>query len=159
MKILLILIILLILCGTTYFIYLGFKSQTGEAIGMVNSQLSPCPGTPNCICSEYPADQAHYIEAIQLNSENESIIQDTIKNSIEKTGGVISNVETNYISATYTSSIFRYVDDFEIRIDIENNLIHIRSASRVGRSDFGANLKRINAFKQQLLKGLLANPN
>jgi len=159
MKIFLILVILLILSCTAYFIYLGFKSQTGEATGLINSQLSACPDTPNCICSEYPADHAHYAEAIQFKAVNESEIQHAIKNSIEKTGGVISNVKANYISATYTSSIFRYVDDFEVRIDLDNRLLHIRSASRVGRSDFGANLKRIDAFKQQVATELLANPN
>jgi uncharacterized protein (DUF1499 family) len=35
------------------------------------------------------------------------------------------------------------VDDVELRLDADQGLIHIRSASRVGRSDFGVNRKRV----------------
>jgi len=37
----------------------------------------------------------------------------------------------------------RYVDDVELRLDENKQLIHVRSASRVGHSDLGANRKRV----------------
>lgn len=154
MKIVLLIICSLILAGLVYFFYLGYKSQTGSAPGLVNKKLSPCSSKPNCICTEYTDDRSHFSNAIKYTSENKQTVFDTIHNTIKETGGIIKNTQNNYIAATYTSNIFRYVDDFEIRIDYENKLIHIRSASRVGHSDLGANLKRVELFKELIASTL-----
>jgi len=65
---------------------------------------------------------------------------------------IITETES-YIHAEATSLIFRFRDDVEFFIDQQSNLIHFRSASRVGKSDLGANRKRMEeirtAFKQQ----------
>jgi len=53
-----------------------------------------------------------------------------------------------YIAAIFTSPLFGFVDDFEIRLDMAQKVIHIRSASRVGYSDGGANKKRTELFKR-----------
>jgi len=149
MKIILIILLIPVIVGLIYFFYLGHKSQTSSAPGLVNSKLAPCPDKPNCICTEFADDQSHFIDAIK----SQSLDLDMITKAIESTGGIINTTQNNYIAATYTSRIFKYVDDFEIRIDRENQLIHIRSASRVGHSDMGANIKRIENFKNAL--GLL----
>ena len=150
MKIILIILITAIIAVLFYFFYLGYKSQNGTAPGLVDSKLSPCPEKPNCICTEYLQNESHFTDAIKFTETSLSILTHSIENAITDTGGIISNQQADYISATFTSSIFRYVDDFEIRIDNEKKLIHIRSASRVGHSDMGANLKRIDKFKQAL---------
>jgi len=152
MKIILIIITVIILTGIIYFIYLGFKSQTGTPIGLIDARLSPCPSTPNCICTEYPNDDSHFTDAVVFSAENADSVLKIITNAIEQTGGVITKTENNYIAATYTSKLFRYVDDFEVRIDKNKQLIHMRSASRVGKSDLGANLKRIESFRDLLEK-------
>lgn len=60
-----------------------------------------------------------------------------------------------YVEATDTSSTFRFVDDIVIRIagpdgaDAEHSMIDLRSRSRVGRSDLGANAARIRAFVER----------
>ena len=150
MKLILIVISLLVLSMLVYFIYLGFKSQTGQAPGLVNQQLSPCPASPNCFCTEYVSDNSHYTSPVEYAEEHSSSIQQAIESAILAGGGRIISTQPNYLAASYHSSIFRYVDDFEVRIDTTSQLIHIRSASRVGRSDLGANLKRIERFKQLL---------
>lgn len=56
------------------------------------------------------------------------------------------------IEATATTRLMRFKDDVVIRIrDHERGaLLDIRSASRVGSSDFGANAKRIRVFLSKL---------
>ncbi len=146
MKIFLFILALLLLSTLFYFFYLGYKSQSGTANGVLSSKLTPCANKPNCICTEFVDDKSHYIDAIKYSGESIESIADAIRAS----GGIIINTQSSYIAATYTSNIFRYVDDFEVRIDSENQLIHVRSASRVGHSDMGANLKRINEFNNKL---------
>lgn len=47
--------------------------------------------------------------------------------------------------------IFRFVDDVEIRFDDAAKLIHFRSASRLGRSDFGVNRRRMEEVRSAFL--------
>lgn len=51
--------------------------------------------------------------------------------------------------ATATTSIFRFVDDFVVEIEPSlpsGSVVHVRSVSRVGQSDLGANAERIRRF-------------
>ena len=50
----------------------------------------------------------------------------------------------------FTSRLMRYVDDVEFLYDSASNQTHVRSASRLGYSDLGANRKRIEAIRAQL---------
>ena len=61
--------------------------------------------------------------------------------------GVIQAEKDNYFAATFASQVFGFVDDLEIRIDTDQKLIHLRSASRVGHGDGGANRKRVERLK------------
>jgi uncharacterized protein (DUF1499 family) len=62
------------------------------------------------------------------------------------------NQEAGTLEATETSRIFRFVDDISIRVrpDGTGSVIDVRSKSRVGRGDMGANARRIEAFRQKL---------
>ena len=50
----------------------------------------------------------------------------------------------------FVELVFGFVDDVEIRLDESTGKIHIRSASREGYGDLGANRKRIEAIRAQL---------
>ena len=63
-------------------------------------------------------------------------------------GGIIQVESDNYLAVTFTSAIFKFVDDLEIRIDSTQKVIHIRSASRVGYSDMGVNKKRTELLRK-----------
>ena len=127
---------------------LALFSQSGESPGLEkDGQLSVCPAKPNCICSEYPGDAEHYISPIQLSAEQYNGAVTAIKASIQLHGGEIRHIEQDYIASTFSSSLFSFVDDLEVRVDPKRNQIHIRSAARVGYSDFGVNRKRATALK------------
>jgi uncharacterized protein (DUF1499 family) len=51
--------------------------------------------------------------------------------------------EPDYLKAECRSRVFRFVDDVEFVFDDEAREIHFRSASRLGRKDFGVNRKRM----------------
>lgn len=52
------------------------------------------------------------------------------------------------IEAAYTSRWFRFIDDFVVRVTPDENgaVVNIRSKSRVGGSDLGANAARVREF-------------
>ena len=63
------------------------------------------------------------------------------------------------IEATATTRILRFKDDVVIRIrpTLDGARLDIRSASRLGRSDLGANARRIRTFLQELNSCLKTN--
>lgn len=131
-----------------WFFILGYMSKSGDAAGLANGQLTRCPAKKNCVCSEYPDDTNYFIEPLP---PGENVSLEKIKQVIGELGGVVTVEQDNYLAATFTSAIFGFVDDLEIRLDSEEKIIHIRSASRVGDSDLGVNRKRVQSLKQKLL--------
>ena len=121
------------------FFLLGLKSQKGKAKGLVAGHLAPPSSAPNCVSSEVDVQPEKKVAPL-----NGSL--DQIKVAVVATGGVITSETDSYLSATYMSKIFKFVDDVEIRHDKED-IWHIRSASRVGYSDRGVNRKRVEAIR------------
>ncbi len=60
----------------------------------------------------------------------------------------IESESRNYIHAEFTSAVWRFVDDAEFYFDDAAKVIHLRSASRLGKSDFGVNRKRIEEIRK-----------
>lgn len=144
-------IILAILMTVIIFLaVLGTISRTKSAPGLSEGKLSRCPDTPNCICSEYKNHGAHYITPVPLAlpAKKSADLAQKLTSIVQEMGGEILLVENNYISASFTSAIFGFMDDFEIRLDLTDDFIHLRSSSRVGHGDMGINQKRIRQFKQ-----------
>ena len=50
----------------------------------------------------------------------------------------------------FTTALMGYVDDVEFLYDPAAGVTHVRSASRLGYSDLGANRKRIEALRGAL---------
>ncbi|MEM7181648.1 MAG: DUF1499 domain-containing protein [Spirochaetota bacterium] len=131
------------------FVMLGKESQTGNIPGLKSGKLRISPKTPNCANSEHADDAKHYIEPLKYTIAEPEKAWAQVVPIIEKMGGVIQVQEENYVAATFQSGLFSFVDDFECRHEPGSQLIHFRSASRVGKSDLGANRKRILEFKNQ----------
>ncbi len=117
-------------------------NQTAQNI----QSLSPCPGTPNCVCSAYP-DTEEFISPIRYEGDAGEAINRMRKTIDGMTRTKIVTSTDRYIHAEFTSLIFRFVDDVEILVDPDDGVLHVRSASRVGRSDLGANRKRVEQIR------------
>lgn len=147
MKLLVILIVLIPVAILLMLITLSIVSQFGSVPGLQAGKLKRCPTTPNCICTEFEEDDRHYRKPVDLAKQDSGEAMAAIKAVIDRMGGNIHTADDHYLAATFRSAMFRFVDDLEVRIDADAGLIHIRSASRVGHGDSGANLNRVNRFK------------
>ncbi len=142
-KTILILLVVIPLIILVRYYMLGNMSKTGKAPGLVSGRLSACSDKPNCVGSEFADDQSHYISPLRYPASQSEETMDLMKGVIQEVGGEITAEEGAYMSATFTSVLFGFVDDVEWRNDSANHTIHLRSASRVGHSDFGVNRKRV----------------
>ncbi len=127
------------------FFVLGIMSKSGHAPGLKQGQLQACTSIENCVFSETIDGIDNNIQPFAFDGDKAMFLTQ-LKTSVESMGGEIVNIEDGYIAATFTSSVFGFVDDLELRVN-NDNLLHFRSASRVGKSDLGANKKRVEALK------------
>lgn len=119
-----------------------------DNLGVKDGRLAPCKRSPNCVSSQAdPADREHYIapipfkgSALELRKAVESMPRSTVVKE-----------EGNYLYAEFRSRLLGYVDDVEFFYDDKAGLVHVRSASRLGRRDFGVNRKRVEALRRILI--------
>ena len=135
-------IVVLALVGVVGFFFLGQSSQSGTAPGLADGRLSPCPEAPNCVSSEAGTASEKQVDSFALGQ------WDALPGAISAIGGTITTSEDGYIAAEFSSDIFGFVDDLEVRRG--ENGVEVRSGSRVGYSDAGVNAARVAQLRAGL---------
>lgn len=92
-----------------------------------------------------PTDSGHYIEALKI-SEASSDVAQVVSAVLTAAGAEVTAQSADRIDAVFTSRLLRFKDDVTFVIDTDDGLLHVRSASRTGHSDLGANRKRVIAL-------------
>lgn len=117
-------------------------------LGVLKGKLSPCPDSPNCVSSQ-TADQKRYIEPL-LYDDTLAKARDRLVSVLDSIGGMrIVMMNEDYVYAEYTSGVFRFVDDVEFYFDPDGRTIHLKSASRTGYFDLGANRRRVEVVRRK----------
>ena len=122
-----------------------FAGTRPDNLGVKDGRFIACKPTPNCVSSQAdPADQEHYIAPIAYSGTMQEL-----RRAVESmTRAAVIREEGNYLYAEYSSALMGFVDDVELLLDEKARLVHVRSASRLGRSDFGVNRKRIEELRE-----------
>ena len=63
---------------------------------------------------------------------------------------VVVTATDTYLRAESRSRLWKFVDDLELSLSPADGWIQVRSASRVGYSDFGVNRRRVEALREEL---------
>lgn len=120
-----------------------FSWRRPDYLGVKDGRLARPKRTPNCVSSQAdPADREHYIAPIKGEFSR-------VRQAVESMpGATVIEEKADYLYAEYRSKLLGFVDDVEfLRAD---GVIHVRSASRLGRRDFGVNRNRIEALRKLL---------
>jgi uncharacterized protein (DUF1499 family) len=121
------------------------------SLGIKDGRLAACPSTPNCVSSD-AADASHAIAAFTLSAPPEQAWQ-ALRAALESLPRVkIITASEDYLYAECSSAVFGFVDDLEFHLRPSLNIIAVRSASRLGHSDFGVNRKRVEKVRDLLTK-------
>lgn len=124
-----------------------FSWKRPDNLGVKNARLAPCKRTPNCVSSQAdPADAEHYIAPIPFKGTTLDAMV-AAKRALEvMERATVVREERGYLYAEFRSKLLGYVDDVELFFD--GTAIQVRSASRLGRRDFGVNRKRIEQIRR-----------
>jgi uncharacterized protein (DUF1499 family) len=126
---------------------LGAKAVAGISEKDGESFLADCPDIPNCQCSE-ASRQNQQVERFTVTKDPSQSIA-TLARVVEGIAGMeVVQFDEKYLYATATSSLMQYVDDIEFLLSDDKQSIQIRSASRLGKNDLGANAERINVLRE-----------
>ena len=129
-----------------------FPGKRPATLGAKNGKLSPAPRIPNGVSSQAdPAtDATHYVAPLPCNGDPAR----TWKRLVDLVGALpgvsIVTKGNTYLHAECESRLLGFVDDLECVLDRRRDVIHVRSASRLGRRDFGVNLARVEKLRAQL---------
>jgi uncharacterized protein (DUF1499 family) len=117
-------------------------------LGAKDGRLAPPRRTPNCVSSQAdPGDAEHYIQPIAFKGAPSSAMAAAAAAVQSMERSTIVRAEGPYLYAEYRSKLLGYVDDLELLFDEQAGLFHVRSASRLGRKDFGVNRKRVERLR------------
>ena len=120
-------------------------------LGVKGSRLAACPSSPNCVSSD-DADISHRIEAFRLAVPAADAWR-TVRSTIASQPRTKIITETDdYFHAECSSWFFGFVDDLELHLRATQNIVGVRSAARLGHSDFGVNRKRVENLRVELIK-------
>jgi uncharacterized protein (DUF1499 family) len=131
-----------------------FSGSRPADLGFAAGKFRPCPATPNCVSSTAPGDDAgHHIAPLRLVGTPETG-WNRLKDMLASTPRVkVITERSDYLHAEFTTRAMGFVDDVEFALDASAQVIHVRSASRLGVSDFGVNRARIERIRKSLASG------
>ncbi|HMS25848.1 MAG TPA: DUF1499 domain-containing protein [Burkholderiaceae bacterium] len=149
------LIVVVVLAGQ-----LGFLSgKQPSNLGVKTDRLKQPSFTPNSVSSQadlyadHPQLQYARIEPLPLknNSLTASMVSlDVVLRSMRSTS--IVETKPDYIYAQSQTRLLKFVDDIEFWFNPAKGVIDVRSASRLGRKDFGVNRARIELIRQKYME-------
>ncbi len=116
--------------------------------------LAACPDSPNCVSSQAdPSDEQHYIEPLTLD-ENSPDVAVMARWMASRERCEVLDQADGWLHATCSTAIFKWTDDIALLVDADAAVVHVRSASRIGRSDLGTNRKRVEAMRVEWDAGI-----
>lgn len=118
---------------------------------MPATRLKACPASPNCV-SSLSDKVASYIEPVPAEGDPQRLMRNLMKQLGTMPGMEIVTQEVDYIHVLFRSKLFKFIDDVEFEFVAEENVLHMRSASRTGYYDFGVNRRRLEQIRQTLVK-------
>jgi len=128
------------------FVIMASLSSRPANLGVTGGSLSPCPSTPNCVCSQNTNDP-HYTPPLEFKSSVAEARAKLKQAVLGMSRSALVEEREDYLAFEFRSAIFRFVDDVEFLVRPGQNQIQVRSASRTGHSDLGVNRRRVEAIR------------
>lgn len=111
--------------------------------------FTPCPSAPNCVSSLAPAeDRVHFVEPLSFSGTSRpafACLQAVLAHMAGTTQVSAGDDRAHWV---FTTRWLRFRDDVHILLVAQEEVIHIRSASRIGYGDMGVNRARVEAVRR-----------
>jgi uncharacterized protein (DUF1499 family) len=128
-----------------------FSGKRPDNLGVKDGRLATCGRRLNCVSSQAdPADAQRSVAPIPFKGDAQAALSAARKAVERMRRATVIRQEGNYLHAEFRSKLMGYVDDLELTYDAQAGVLHVRSASRLGRRDFNVNRERVEALRARL---------
>ncbi len=136
------------------------SGQRPTDLGVKDGKLKPPSKTDNSVSSQallWPDRATHrsaQIDPLPLVKADAKATMTKLKAILAAMSGVtVITARNDYLHAECQTPLLKFTDDLEFWIDRKAGVVQVRSASRLGSKDFGANRKRVEAIRARLMPG------
>ena len=141
------------------------NGQRPNDLGVTNGRLKPPSLTRNSVSSQarlypdHPQRAYASVEPLPLRDRSGAASLQTVATVLQAMPGVtVVEQRPDYLYAQAQTRWLRFVDDVEFWADPVSGVVEVRSASRLGREDFGVNRQRVDAIRAAYLAALTLLP-
>lgn len=134
----------------------AFSGRAPADLGMRDGRLKPPSATPNSVHSQaalwpdHPQRAYAQIDALPLRGDGPATLARLRTVVAAMPGATVVTARDDYLHASFRTRWMGFVDDAEFWFDPATGVVQLRSASRLGRRDFGVNRARIEAIRTAL---------
>ena len=143
----------------------AFRGQPPGDLGVQEGRLKAPSQRPNSVSSQarlwagHPQQAAAQIDPLPLLDDDAAATMAALDRVVRNAPGAkVVKSEAGYLYAEFTTPVLKFTDDVEFWLDTAAGVIHVRSASRLGESDLGANRQRVEAIRAHLRASRAAAP-
>jgi uncharacterized protein (DUF1499 family) len=132
------------------------QGRAPDGLGVAEGRLAPPSATDNSVSSQaglwpgHPQREAAAIAPLALAGDGPATMRRLHDIVAAMPGARIVRFEGDYLRAEFTTPLMQFTDDAEFWLDREAGVVQLRSASRLGRRDFGTNRKRVETLRARL---------
>ncbi|HPG25704.1 MAG: DUF1499 domain-containing protein [Spirochaetaceae bacterium] len=137
---------------------MGCAGRMPDDLGPQAGRLRACPPSPNCVSSA-AEDAGHAIAPFVIEGDARAAWTALQGELAARPRVEIVTRRDDYVHAVFTTRLMRYRDDVELLLDAPRGRIDVRSASRVGYGDMGANRARIESLRAALAEAGFVAPS
>jgi uncharacterized protein (DUF1499 family) len=156
------LVLMLLLAGGAGLFAAGqlgwLRGNTPTDLGVREGRLKPPSRTENSVSSQAslhagaPAAGGAGIAPLAAKGTPAGTLQRLRKVVETLAGAQVIEARDDYLYVQFTTRWLKFVDDAEFWFDPAAGVVQVRSASRIGRKDFGVNRARIEVIRRLLEK-------
>lgn len=108
--------------------------------------LPACGSSPNCVSSQESREDFKVAPIAATDEQWRQLVQSLA----DWENWSITEEDEYFVQAVAITPLMRYRDDIQLTFDPDAGLIHVRSSSRVGYGDMGANRDRVEKLRAQI---------
>lgn len=158
MKVTLLVFLALLACAAAAIQFGALGGSRPTDLGASQGRLKPPSPTPNSVSSQatlypdHPQREYAQIKALPLKGGSATTSMQALVTILVLMPGVsVVELRPDYLHAQAQTPWLKFVDDLEFWANPVTGMIELRSASRLGRRDFGVNRQRMEAIRAAYL--------
>ncbi len=115
-------------------------------------RLAACWSSPNCVSSQAdPTDAQHHVAPLPVHGDPATALDRIGAVLIALPGAASLQRSGHHLRIACDTPSGLYTDDVDVLLDASAGVLHVRSSSRIGYGDLGANRARIERLRSDWL--------